>query len=360
MSNVLISPNMNLPSPIPATTPGPEWSYDIASCLSIIDSHDHSNGKGVQISPAGMNINADLSFNSNNATLLKTARFSPQVSAITASSPNVGCLYVVGNELYYNDVNGGHQVPITDNGSVNAGAGSITGLPSGTASASYSAGTFTWQSATNTAANMDMRSAILRNSTASSKGLTVNPPAAMAADIAITLPTPPASSAFLTIDSSGNFGTGIALSGGISSSNIAAGGVARSNLVAVGQQFGTNSNTSNYSGASFQDVTGFQVTLTTSGRPVMLMLVGQPNVGIAGQHVLINLASAVVNIQFVRGSTVVSTMSAGGFNANAQIPPAAFTFLDTPSAGTYTYKVQVACTSGQMSFVDVNFVAYEL
>lgn len=222
MSTVLISPNMNLPSPIPGSTPGPEWSYDIASCLSILDSHDHSSGKGVQISPNGLNINADLPFNGNNITLLKTIRFSAQGAPITSSSPNVGCLYVSGNELYFNDATGGHQVQITTNGSVNAGAGSITGLPSGTASASFSSGTFVFQSATNTAANIDGRSIVLRNSSASSKGLTLNPPAAMAADFSLTLPTVPVSTCFLQIDSSGNFSGSIPVSAGLTTSNLSA------------------------------------------------------------------------------------------------------------------------------------------
>lgn len=220
--SVLITPNMNMPAPIPAVTIGPEWAYDIASCLSVIDSHDHSPGKGVQITPAGLSINTDLPFNSNNATGLRTVRFSPLVSPLASASPDVGSLYVSGNELYYNDVSGGNQVKITTNGAVNAGAGSITGLPSGTASASFSAGTFVWQSATSTAANLDARSIVLRNSTPSSNGLTLNPPAAMAANYSLTLPSQPATTKFLQIDSSGNMSGGPDISAGLTTSNLAA------------------------------------------------------------------------------------------------------------------------------------------
>lgn len=202
------SPNMGMPIPIPGVTPGPAWANNIDSSLLIIDQHNHSPGQGVQISPNGMNINTDLSFNSNNAIMLRTTRYSPQVSILSGAS-EVGQLYVVGNELYYNDVNGGNKVQITNNGSVNAGAGSISGLPSGTASASFAAGTFTWQAATNTAANMDFASAILRNSTASSKGLTLNPPAAMAADFSLTLPALPLATRIVALDSSGNFAANV-------------------------------------------------------------------------------------------------------------------------------------------------------
>lgn len=206
-AQVTISPNMNLPVPIPGITPGPSWAADINASFIQIDSHNHSFGQGVQIQPNGININADLSFNSNNATALRTARFTAQGTPITSAPPDIGALYVSGNELYYNDVSGGNQVKITTNGSVNSGAGSITGLPSGTASASFSAGTFIWQSATNTAANMDARNYILRNSTANSKGLTLSPPPAMASNISETLPQIPGSTSFMVMDSSGNMST---------------------------------------------------------------------------------------------------------------------------------------------------------
>lgn len=231
-AQVNISPNMSLPIPIPGVTPGPTWASNINSSFLLIDQHNHSAGEGVQIQPNGLNINSDLTFGGNNATHLRTTRFTPQSGPITNTGADVGELYVSGNEIYYNDVSGGHQVKITTNGSVNAGAGSITGLPSGTASASYSAGTFTWQSATSTAANMDFRSAILRNSTASSKGLTLNPPAAMGADITETLPTIPAGLSFMTMSSAGNMGTGISTTGGITGSMIAGTTIVNGNFAA--------------------------------------------------------------------------------------------------------------------------------
>lgn len=196
------SPNMSMPIPIPGVTPGPIYAQDINASLLIVDQHNHSPGQGVMVQPNGLNINTDLSFQSNNAILLRTTRYSAQSAVLTGAS-EIGQLYVVGNELYYNDVTGGNQIQVTSNGSVNAGAGSITGLPSGTASASYSAGTFIWQSATNTAANMDAGSYIFRNSTASSFGLTLSPPLAMGTDFGITLPTLPASTKIISMNSSG-------------------------------------------------------------------------------------------------------------------------------------------------------------
>lgn len=224
MSNVIISPNMGLPVPVVGQEPGPDWANDINACLGTLDQHDHSPGQGDQITPAGLNINSDLPINSNNLTLVKTINFAAQVSTLAGLSPNLGCLYVAGNELVYND-EAGNVVAITHNGVVNAGAGTITGLPSGTASASYQplSETFLFQSATLTPANLDAGSIVLRNILPSSHSLTLNPQNAMASDYSITLPAANGSgnTAFLTYDTSNNIGVGPSTSQGITASNIA-------------------------------------------------------------------------------------------------------------------------------------------
>lgn len=195
------SPDMNLPIPNVGSEQGPQYAIDINNCLTLIDAHDHTPGRGVQITPLGMNINLDLSFNSNNALSLRSSRYVPQSAPLSGSS-DLGCVYVSGVDLYYNDV-GGNQIRLTQGGSPAGGAGSISGLPSGTASASYSGGTFIFQSATNTAANIDGASFLLRNSSANSKALTLSPPNAMGSNFGITLPSLPSVKGIITIDSSG-------------------------------------------------------------------------------------------------------------------------------------------------------------
>ncbi len=213
-----VSPNMNLQIPGVGTEAGPTYATDINSSLSIIDQHDHSVGKGVQVNPAGILINADLPMNSNNLTLVRTVRFAPQ-GADPSLPSDLGILYVVGVDIYYRDV-AGNVIRITQSGSVAGSTGTITGLPSGTASAAFSAGTFIFQAATLTGANIDGASYILRNNIASSFGLTLQPPNAMAADYSITLPVLPVTTSFVTIDTSGNMGASIPVSGGITGSNL--------------------------------------------------------------------------------------------------------------------------------------------
>lgn len=268
------SANMALPIPIPGVTPGPIWAQDINSSFLIIDQHNHSPGKGVLIQPNGININSDMTFQSHNATTLRAARFAPQ-SAPLGLAADIGELYVVGNELYYNDVTGGNQIAITSNGSVNAGAGSITGLPSGTAGVSYSGGTYTFQSATNTAANVDGESFVLRNSSASSKGLTLNPPAAMGSNFSLTLPSLPASQKIMTLDASGNMsapytvdGTTIAISANVI--GVPTGGIDNTQLAASVRQyhktlFDTSGTSTFTAAAGTSTSTIYKVTVVAGG-----------------------------------------------------------------------------------------------
>lgn len=200
--DVLSSPNMSLPIPVVGVDLGPDWAYNVNSSLIILDGHNHSPGSGNQINPDGIDINVDLPMNNNDLTLVRTVRFFPQVS--NPSNPeDIGVLYEVGVDLYYNDGDG-NQIRITQGGSVTGSAGTITGLPSGTASASYAAGVFTFQAATNTPADIDGASFIFRNNVANSKGLTLSPPNAMGADFSLVLPNIPVIKSIMTMDTSGN------------------------------------------------------------------------------------------------------------------------------------------------------------
>lgn len=192
---------MGLPVPTSGITSGPQYATDINDSLNIIDQHDHSTGSGVPITPNGLSINADLPINDNNLTLVRSTRFKVQPSTL-ALSTDVNCLYVSGVDLYYND--GTNTIRITTGGSVNAGAGSIGGLPSGTASANFSSGSFAFQSSTNVGADIDGRNHIFRNNVASSAALVLTPPAAMASDYVLVLPPLPVSQKIMTLDASGN------------------------------------------------------------------------------------------------------------------------------------------------------------
>src|SRR5579859_5246417 len=134
MPNTSTTPNMNLVVPTVGVDPGPDYATNINNDLALIDSHTHAAGSGVPITPAAININSNLSFGNYSATNLQATQFTAQTALST-----LGAIYVIGVDLYYNDGNG-NVIRITQSGSVTGSTGTITGLPSGTASASYSAG----------------------------------------------------------------------------------------------------------------------------------------------------------------------------------------------------------------------------
>ncbi len=206
MANYTVSPNMGLAVPTVGVDPGPDWANNLNADLTVLDSHNHAPGSGVQINPNGININQDLPFNNNNATLLRSVRFNPQ-STTLALITDIGCLYETGVDLYYNDGNG-NQIRITQSGGIAGTPGSIGGLVP-PASVTYVSvdKTFVFQSAASTPANIDVASIILRNLVANSKGLTLSPPNAMANDYTITLPALPSTTSVLTMDTSGNIST---------------------------------------------------------------------------------------------------------------------------------------------------------
>lgn len=206
MATTTISPNMNLIVPTVSEDPGPDWANNINASLSIIDSHNHTSGQGVQINPAGININSDLAMNNYNLTDAKSVRFTAQNSPL-AGGDDLGCLYVSGSDLYYNDESA-NQVRITQGGSVTGSTGTITGLPSGTASASYAASTFTFQSATNTPANMAVGPLIIGANSVSPYTVTLAPSVSQAANYNLVFPLAlPVSTSFFNVDTSGNMAT---------------------------------------------------------------------------------------------------------------------------------------------------------
>lgn len=195
----IVSPNMNLPVPVVGNEPGPNYAIDVNNCLSLLDQHDHTPGSGVQITPNGMDINTNLTFNGNFAVGLAGSTYETQVT-----TPANQTVHVEGVDLYYVD-GVGNNIQITSGGGVVGTPGSITGLVP-PASATYIPGnsTFVWQSNVSIAANMDAGSILMRNlSPNSTFALTLSPPAGLSSNYTITLPVLPASTKFLRIDNTG-------------------------------------------------------------------------------------------------------------------------------------------------------------
>ena len=330
-----------MPVPVVGTDPGPDWALNINACLSILDQHNHSAGQGVRINPSGMDINADLPFNNNNLTTARSIRFQPQLAVLSLPA-DLGCIYESGVDLYYND-GAGNVVRMTQGGNVAGAAGSITGLVS-PASASYSSGsqTFIFQSNVNTPANIDGASFIFRNNVANSKGLTLQPPAAMGSDESLVLPSPVGVLSFLTLDTSGNISGSVSSVGGITNSMIADNTIVTPNKLAPATTTSASLVGVFSTGSTFNGnlaVPGMTLSITTNGRPIMVCISG------GRVQYINNDSTSWGSISLQRdggGGTVVATWKFGGADPTADIYyPTNFTFMDDPGAGTHTYSVLI-------------------
>lgn len=113
---------MNLDLPVVLTTLGPTWATKVNTALTTIDSHDHSSGFGAKVTPAGLNINATLTFANNLASNVQALGFYSQGAVLTTSAYLESIQSVAGSLYYVNSA--GVAVQITSGSSVNA---NITG-----------------------------------------------------------------------------------------------------------------------------------------------------------------------------------------------------------------------------------------
>lgn len=147
-------------------------------------------------------------------------------------------------------------------------------------------------------------------------------------------------------------------------------GITREKQEAVGQQISSSSGAFNDASGSVVDVTNLSVTITTSGRPVMVFLQSDASVSRASLGGSLTSAETFINVgfQILRDAVLIAKVVLKGENFTSssgnelEVPPSALAVLDTPIAGTYVYKVQ-AERVGSNNRVEVNrcvLVAYEL
>ena len=75
---------------------GPGWATSINNSLDGIDGHDHTTNKGSRITPAALNINADLEMNSNDLTEVRTLSMDSTSDTTTADTRAIYVPVVVG------------------------------------------------------------------------------------------------------------------------------------------------------------------------------------------------------------------------------------------------------------------------
>jgi hypothetical protein len=289
----ILSPNMSLPVPIVGVDTGLVWEQSLAAAELILDAHNHAPGSGVQINPNGININSDLPFNGNNATLLRSTRYQVQASALSGAA-DLGCTYVSGADLWYNDT-AGNQVKITSGGMVNA---TSSGISSGTATASFVSSVLVVNQATNTPANIQVGSVFIGNNTAGSNFVELSAPSALAASYQIAFPAAlPGSTLLMQLTSAGNIITSNTVTGGIT---LGSGGA---QLTSSGTNLVTQTGVypSTTANASIQATTANTVTITDPSSTT-------------AYPILVSQQPSLAGLMVVRGSFSASIGLSSGFN----------------------------------------------
>lgn len=357
--------NMTLVLPTVSATLGPLWASELNAALTLVDSHDHSTGKGVKITPSGLNINADLPLNSNDLTTVRTVALDSQSATLSAS--DIRAVYSVLGDLYWNN-GSGTPVQITSGASVQSSASTIARaferLSVNANKTILAADTYSY----------------LDTDTGSSVTYTLPAANAVAAGRFYEFKdaTGQAATNNITINRAGadtiSGGTSIKITGNYGSCRLVSDGSSKwaTDNGYLGQQVSASSGTFTTTSGSFVDVTNLTVTITTSGRPVLLVIQSD---GTTSTNTLgIERNSGSMNeiegyFKILRGATAIATsimlLQIDSVTATFEpymYVPASYSYVDVVAAGTYTYKVQAAVLNSTMtlSAKNLKLIAIEL
>jgi hypothetical protein len=376
-----MSNSMGLTIPTASQTPGPDYANEVNADLTLVAEHDHTSGKGVQVPAAGLNINTDLPFGSNDATELRSARFTEQ-SAPLAAGTDVGCVSDVLGDLYWNNGDG-VPVKITDGDALNASAiGGFTGLAGTTGAATYASGPGSFEFTSSPGVPATVKVGPLVSENAAGRQVTISPPAGTG-NYGLTLPTglPGSGTKFVRVSSAGVMTDDVEVDGstieissstmrvkdsGIVTAKIADANVTRAKLVAVGQQLSGEVSSGALTSTSYASVSGLAVTLVTTGRPVVIALVPRATAGGEIRVTETNGSSGIrtANLALTdnAGSEFAIQTFGGTLQSNAQLQfmPGAFFYFYVPAAGSHTLQLRYLVAPNTSLIVNGVLIAYEL
>lgn len=153
-------------------------------------------------------------------------------------------------------------------------------------------------------------------------------------------------------------------SNGINGAYIQTATVTRAKMASLGQQISSNCTSFTTTSTSYVDVTNLSVTITTNGRPVNVFTQAAAGTGNDSSFSCIGNTDTICRVKLVRGSTDLYVNPLGNTqnSLTAYLPANSVGYIDTPAAGTYTYKLQATRSSTATSFTATNIVlvAYEM
>lgn len=154
--------------------------------------------------------------------------------------------------------------------------------------------------------------------------------------------------------------------GTIATADLANGSVTQAKRASLGQQISASGSLGT-SSTSPVDVTNLSVTITTTGRPVYLLLISDGGPSLCTINTTrASGTSAYAIVTLVRDSTTISYNESGATiggatSVSTTAPGSSINFVDVPSAGTYTYKVQLyTFASTSVNITACKLAAFEL
>jgi hypothetical protein len=131
--------------------------------------------------------------------------------------------------------------------------------------------------------------------------------------------------------------------------------VTTAKLAALNYTLSNSSSTFSNSGAAYVDVTNLSASITTTGKPVWIILVAD---GSSSESGITTGGSSAVNVRFLRGASVIAQQTC--LDSAIYLPPSAFRHFDPVAAGTYTYKIQIHPNSQSVEVNRCKLLVYEM
>jgi hypothetical protein len=146
------------------------------------------------------------------------------------------------------------------------------------------------------------------------------------------------------------------LDSNVTTAKIADGSITQAKRAALNYQISSSSGTFTTTSPSFTDVTNLSVTITTTGRPVYLGVMSDGDSTSRGA-----ILRGICSLRIMRGASDIAYMQTWP-TSSIPLTTSMVSHLDVPSAGTYTYKIQVTNEGSPTSceFLRSKFYAYEL
>lgn len=137
----------------------------------------------------------------------------------------------------------------------------------------------------------------------------------------------------------------------VATADLQAGSVTQAKREALPYQLSSSSGSFSTTSTSYVDATNLSVSITTTGRPVFATLVpvvDTTNGSGLFKQMVTAAGSEVFLIKLVRGSTDagIARIQVFGSSGYQDEENPSIVFIDTPAAGTYTYKIQVKSNGG--------------